>query len=252
MPANSGPARAIATRTFPSPRGSFRRATARRSWPSTNSCAPPTTSPTIRRCRRKRSSIWLDRLEADLLGERRRQCRRRSRCARALAERGLSPQHAQDLLKAFRLDATKLRYRDWDDLMGYCTYSAMPVGRFVLDVHGESRAHLAGLRRDLRGAADHQPPAGLRRRLPQSRPRLSAARCACRAAASTSRHSARPRRRRHCAPASPAWRSAPTRCCNKATCCRAWSQDLRLALETLGHPHAGAAAHRASSRSAIR
>src|SRR5665647_580385 len=46
---------------------------------------------------------------------------------------------AQDLLKAFRLDATKLRYRDWDDLMGYCTYSAMPVGRFVLDVHGESR-----------------------------------------------------------------------------------------------------------------
>ena len=58
---------------------------------------------------------------------------------RALAERGLTPQHAQDLLKAFRLDATKLRYRDWDDLMGYCAYSAMPVGRFVLDVHGESR-----------------------------------------------------------------------------------------------------------------
>jgi squalene synthase HpnC len=58
---------------------------------------------------------------------------------RALAERGMDPRHAQDLLKAFRLDATKLRYRDWDDLMGYCAYSAMPVGRFVLDVHGESR-----------------------------------------------------------------------------------------------------------------
>ena len=52
----------------------------------------------------------------------------------------MSPQHAQDLLKAFRLDATKLRYRDWDDLMAYCAYSAMPVGRFVLDVHGESRS----------------------------------------------------------------------------------------------------------------
>jgi phytoene/squalene synthetase len=38
------------------------------------------------------------------------------------------------------MDVTKLRYRDWDDLIGYCTYSAMPVGRFVLDVHGESRA----------------------------------------------------------------------------------------------------------------
>ena len=34
---------------------------------------------------------------------------------------------------------TKLRYRDWDDLIDYCRYSAMPVGRFVLDVHGESR-----------------------------------------------------------------------------------------------------------------
>ena len=59
---------------------------------------------------------------------------------RVLAERGLSPRHAQDLLKAFRLDATKLRYADWDDLIDYCAYSAMPVGRFVLDVHGESRA----------------------------------------------------------------------------------------------------------------
>jgi squalene synthase HpnC len=56
-----------------------------------------------------------------------------------LAERQLSPKHAQDLLAAFKLDATKLRYRDWDDLIGYCALSAMPVGRFVCDVHGESR-----------------------------------------------------------------------------------------------------------------
>ena len=57
---------------------------------------------------------------------------------RALAEYGLTAQHALDLLEAFRRDVTKLRYRDWDDLIDYCTYSAMPVGRFVLDVHGES------------------------------------------------------------------------------------------------------------------
>jgi hydroxysqualene synthase len=56
-----------------------------------------------------------------------------------LAARNLSPKHAQDLLAAFKLDVTKLRYRDWDDLLHYCAYSAMPVGRFVLDVHGESR-----------------------------------------------------------------------------------------------------------------
>ena len=61
-----------------------------------------------------------------------------------LAERGLPPQHAQDLLAAFRLDVTKLRYRDWDDLIDYCALFAMPVGRFVLDVHGESRGGLAG------------------------------------------------------------------------------------------------------------
>ncbi len=58
----------------------------------------------------------------------------------AITERGLSPQHGQDLLVAFRMDASKQRYADWDDLIHYCTYSAMPVGRFVLDVHGESRA----------------------------------------------------------------------------------------------------------------
>ena len=81
----------------------------------------------------------LDRMEADLLGAS-DDSPEAATLRRALAERNMSPQHAQDLLKAFRLDATKLRYRDWDDLMGYCAYSAMPVGRFVLDVHGESRA----------------------------------------------------------------------------------------------------------------
>ena len=57
-----------------------------------------------------------------------------------LNERRLSAVHALDLLEAFRRDCTKLRYRDWDDLIDYCRYSAMPVGRFVLDVHGESQS----------------------------------------------------------------------------------------------------------------
>jgi squalene synthase HpnC len=57
---------------------------------------------------------------------------------KALKERGLSARHPRDLLVAFRADATKLRYADWWELMGYCAYSANPVGRFVLDVHGES------------------------------------------------------------------------------------------------------------------
>lgn len=57
-----------------------------------------------------------------------------------LATRGLSSRHASDLLQAFRLDARKTRYADWQELMGYCALSAMPVGRFVLDVHGEDRS----------------------------------------------------------------------------------------------------------------
>ena len=33
----------------------------------------------------------------------------------------------------------------WDDLMGYCNLSAAPVGRYVLDLHGEDRATWGGL-----------------------------------------------------------------------------------------------------------
>lgn len=57
-----------------------------------------------------------------------------------LRERGLDPCHGLDLLEAFRRDVTKVRYADWDELIDYCRFSAMPVGRFVLDVHGEDRA----------------------------------------------------------------------------------------------------------------
>jgi len=53
---------------------------------------------------------------------------------------GLTDQHGLDLLEAFRRDVSKTRYADWAELIDYCRYSARPVGRFVLDVHGEDRA----------------------------------------------------------------------------------------------------------------
>ena len=56
----------------------------------------------------------------------------------ALAQRSMPPRHALDVLTAFRMDVTKLRYENWDEVIHYCRYSAMPVGRFMLDVHGES------------------------------------------------------------------------------------------------------------------
>ncbi len=58
----------------------------------------------------------------------------------ALAECGLTPAHGLDLLEAFRRDVTKSRYADWAELIDYCRFSAMPVGRFMLDVHAEDRA----------------------------------------------------------------------------------------------------------------
>jgi len=81
----------------------------------------------------------MDRLEATLLGKDDEEATAVALRSQ-LAARQLAPRHALDLLTAFRMDVTKLRYRDWDDLIGYCSYSAMPVGRFVLDVHGESHA----------------------------------------------------------------------------------------------------------------
>ena len=64
--------------------------------------------------------------------------------AMALAEaawaKGLDLVHAHDLLDAFVQDVTQRRYADWEGLIAYCRLSAMPVGRFVLDVHGEDRA----------------------------------------------------------------------------------------------------------------
>jgi len=55
----------------------------------------------------------------------------------SLAETGVTPQHCLDLLGAFTQDACKTRYRNWDELLGYCFLSAAPVGRHLLDLHGE-------------------------------------------------------------------------------------------------------------------
>ncbi|MDH6259480.1 squalene synthase HpnC [Bradyrhizobium sp. BR13661] len=82
---------------------------------------------------------YLDLLEAELLGNGDTQAEAVT-LRRALAERGMAPRHALDVLIAFRMDVTKLRYETWDEVIHYCRYSAMPVGRFMLDVHGESTA----------------------------------------------------------------------------------------------------------------
>jgi squalene synthase HpnC len=80
---------------------------------------------------------YLDLLEAELLGQGDSQPEAVN-LRRALAARSMPPRHALDVLIAFRMDVSKLRYENWDEVIHYCRYSAMPVGRFMLDVHGES------------------------------------------------------------------------------------------------------------------
>ena len=64
-----------------------------------------------------------------------------ARLRASLAATGVTAQHGLDLIAAFKLDAVKLRYADWRELIeGYCMLSAAPVGRYLLDLHGEDRA----------------------------------------------------------------------------------------------------------------
>lgn len=82
----------------------------------------------------------LDVMSAVLMGQRDSGSPSAAGLRRSLAETGVTSDHARDLLIAFRQDATKHRYESWAELYDYCRYSAMPVGRHVLDLHGEDRA----------------------------------------------------------------------------------------------------------------
>jgi hydroxysqualene synthase len=80
----------------------------------------------------------LEIMEEVLLGRRQAGSPSATALRSSLARTGVTAKHATDLLLAFRQDATKLRYATIDELYNYCNYSAVPVGRYVLDLHGES------------------------------------------------------------------------------------------------------------------
>lgn len=81
----------------------------------------------------------LDVMEDVLLGRRQDGAPSAARLRASLAQTGVSAVHATELLIAFRRDATKLRYASWEELADYCRYSAAPVGRYMLELHGEPR-----------------------------------------------------------------------------------------------------------------
>lgn len=58
------------------------------------------------------------------------------RMCESLAATKVPVQHCLDLIDAFKQDAIKNRYDDWDDLMHYCIRSAAPVGRYLIDLTG--------------------------------------------------------------------------------------------------------------------
>jgi len=53
-----------------------------------------------------------------------------------IAAKDIPKQPFADLLKAFRQDQTVKRYPTWDAMIGYCVFSANPVGRLVLYLCG--------------------------------------------------------------------------------------------------------------------
>jgi len=56
--------------------------------------------------------------------------------AQTVREFDIPAQPFRDLLTAFRQDQTVHRYDTWEDVFGYCRYSANPVGRLVLYLCG--------------------------------------------------------------------------------------------------------------------
>lgn len=49
----------------------------------------------------------------------------------------------EDLVSAFRQDVTVTRYATWEDLLDYCSRSANPIGRLVLEIAGYRDAQRA-------------------------------------------------------------------------------------------------------------
>ena len=61
------------------------------------------------------------------------------------ARRQLPRELFEDLIRAFVHDQTVTRYETWEEVLGYCRYSANPVGRLLLHLCGYHDEHRAGL-----------------------------------------------------------------------------------------------------------
>lgn len=54
---------------------------------------------------------------------------------KTINEKGLNPKHFYDLISAFKQDVIKKRYNNFSEVLDYCTRSANPVGRIILQLN---------------------------------------------------------------------------------------------------------------------
>jgi len=57
-----------------------------------------------------------------------------------IGEKNLTLQNFSNLLEAFSQDLTKHNYQNFDELLNYCSNSANPVGRIILEINGVNDA----------------------------------------------------------------------------------------------------------------
>ena len=65
--------------------------------------------------------------------------------AETASRTGIPKSLFSDLLAAFRLDVTKGRYSSYSELLQYCTFSANPVGRIILQIFNGANSHSCAL-----------------------------------------------------------------------------------------------------------
>ncbi len=74
---------------------------------------------------------------------------------RSFKKIGFAKEYSRDLLKAFKLDAKKKRYKNWAELIYYCKYSANPVGRFFVDLCYQKKKKKLINRKKILSASDN-------------------------------------------------------------------------------------------------
>ena len=229
------------------------RAIARRSWRSTNSCASPTTSPTIATLQRAARSSRCS--TAGSGSARQRATTTAKRCALRDAARRAQPAAAPragppDRVPHGRHQAALSRLGRSDRLLQLLGHAGRPLR--ARRAWREPR-DLAGQRRALRGAADHQSPAGLREGLSASSIASISRSMRFAAAGATSRTlGADAARRRRCCAASTTRGAHRRAAAPRARPFSGQIEDTRLALEVAVIQTLARAPRRACCSGAIR